>query len=73
MVFRGVEKKGLPVDQPFKLLSDLHIQLDDTLIGLALAAILGSHREATEQQATWLWDRSAWRDSVLSVVYDGTA
>ena len=40
MGFRGVEKKGLPVDQPFKLLSDLHIQLDDTLIGLALASIL---------------------------------
>jgi hypothetical protein len=38
---------GLPVDQRLKLLSYLHIQLHDTLVGLALAAILGSDREAT--------------------------
>jgi hypothetical protein len=43
----GGKKKDLPVDQPFKLLGDLDVQLDDTLIGLAFASILGSHRETT--------------------------
>src|SRR5450755_3994414 len=36
-----------PVDQHLKLLSYLHVQLYDTLVGLTLAAILGSHREGT--------------------------
>jgi hypothetical protein len=35
------------VDQRLKLLSYLHVQLHYTLIGLTLAAILGSDREAT--------------------------
>ena len=51
----GVEKKDLPVDQPFKLLSDLK--------GLALAAILSSDRETTVflrsvQNSKQLGDRS---------------
>src|SRR5712664_886507 len=40
-------RAGPPVDQCVKLLSYLHVQLHDTLVGLPLAAFLGSHREAT--------------------------
>jgi hypothetical protein len=68
----GVET-GLP-HQRLKLLGDLHVQLDNTFIGLALAAILGSDREPTEilgrgrePRAALLWDRSSWRCSVFSV------
>jgi hypothetical protein len=39
--------RGLPVDQSLKLLGDLDVQLDDTLVCLALATILGSDREGT--------------------------
>src|SRR5450631_3947849 len=40
-------RAGPPVDQRLKLLSYLHVQLHDTHVALTLAAILGSHREAT--------------------------
>jgi hypothetical protein len=40
-------RAGPPVDQCVKLLSYLHVQFHDTLVGLPLAAFLGSHREAT--------------------------
>jgi hypothetical protein len=43
----GPLRAGPPVDQRFKLLSYLHVQLHDTHVALTLAAILGSDREAT--------------------------
>jgi hypothetical protein len=42
------QKSGTAPHQRLKLLGDLHVQLDNTFIGLALAAILGSDREPTE-------------------------
>jgi hypothetical protein len=64
VILRGA-KKDLPIDQPFKLLGDLDVQLDDTLIGLALASILGSDRESAvflrsvqNSKQLGLWDRS---------------
>src|SRR3984893_1886057 len=39
-------RAGPPIDQRLKLLSYLHVQLHDTNVGLTLAAVLGSDREA---------------------------
>src|SRR3984893_11817846 len=39
-------RAGPPIDQRLKLLSYLHVQLHDTHVGLTLAAVLGSDREA---------------------------